>query len=102
MSDNVIHAFKPAELPAQTMVIEKPPAGKPYHCSHESLRIDAHERTIACGKCGQALEPFDYLLTNAATLQRAWQDNAYVRRDLSDMQDRVTVSARYSCLHSLG
>lgn len=88
--DNVIHAFKAADLPEQTFVIEKPPAGKPYHCYHEALRIDAHERTINCAKCGQALEPFDFLLTQAATLQRAWQDHAYVKRDLGEMQDRVT------------
>lgn len=88
--DNVIHAFKGADLPEQTLVIEKPPAGRPFHCAHDSLRIDAHERTVSCAKCGQVLEPFDYLLSNAVVLQRAWQDHAYVKRDLGDMQDRVT------------
>jgi hypothetical protein len=88
--DNVIHAFKPADLPEQTLLIEKPPAGKPYFCNHEQLRIDAHERTIHCARCDQAFDPFNFLLHQAQTLQRAWQDYASVKRDLSDMQDRVT------------
>ena len=88
--DNVIQAFKPAELPAQTLSIDKPPAGKPLHCVHDALRIDPHERAVACAKCGQALDPFDFLLSNAAVLQRAWQDHAYVKRELGDVQDRVT------------
>lgn len=48
--DNVIHAFRPAELPEQTFAIDKPPAGKPMFCEHSALRIDAHERTVACAK----------------------------------------------------
>ncbi|RFP32463.1 hypothetical protein [Duganella sp. BJB476] len=89
-SDNVIHAFKPAELPAQTLTIEKPPAGKKMYCQHGGLRIDPHERSIACAECGQVLDPFDYLLTNAATINRAWQDHGYVKREISDIQDRIT------------
>lgn len=88
--DNVIHAFKPVELPEQTLTIDKPPPGKPMHCDHSALRIDAHERAIACARCGQALDPFNYLLSNAVTLQRAWQDHSYVKRELSDIQDRIT------------
>ena len=88
--DNVIHAFKPAELPAQTLTIEKPPAGKPMYCQHGALRIDPHDRAIACSTCGQTLDPFDYLLSNAAVINRAWQDHAYVKRELSDIQDRIT------------
>lgn len=89
-ADNVIHAFKSAELPEQTLVIEKPPAGKPYFCAHDSLRIDAHERVVNCAKGGQTLDPFDFLLSNAVTLQRAWQDHASVKRDLGEILDRVT------------
>ncbi len=90
MDDNVIHAFKPAELPAQTLTVEKPPAGKKMYCLHGALRIDPHDRTIACAECGQALEPFDYLLTNAMTINRAWQDHSYVKREIGDIQDRIT------------
>lgn len=88
--NNVIHAFKPAELPEKTLLIEKPPAGRPFFCNHEQLSIDPHERSIHCARCGQALEPFDFLLNQAHVLQRAWQDHASVKRDLSEMQDRVT------------
>ena len=88
--DNVIHAFKPAELPEQTLAIEKHPPGKPIYCDHGSLRIDAFDRTIACAKCGQMLGPFDFLHKSAHVINRAWQDHASVRRDMSDMQDRVT------------
>lgn len=88
--DNVVHAFKSATLPEQTFTIEKPPAGKPTFCQHSGLRIDPHERTIACARCGQTLDPFDYLLTNAVVLQRAWQDHSYVKRELGDIQDRIT------------
>lgn len=90
MNDNVIQAFKPAELPEQTITIDKQPQGKPMYCQHEALRIDAHERTVACSHCGQVLDPFNFLLTNAATLQRAWQDHGFVKRSLSEMQDRIT------------
>lgn len=92
MSDenNVIQAFRPAELPEQTLLIEKRPAGKPHYCSHEKIRIDAHERTIHYARCDQAFDPFDFLHQQALTLQRAWQDHASVKRELSDLQDRVT------------
>lgn len=89
--DNVIHAFKAtSDLPEQTLLIQKPPAGKPYYCGHEQLRIDAHERSVHCARCGEALDPFNFLLNQAAVLQRAWYDYSSVKRDLSEMQDRVT------------
>lgn len=87
---NVIQAFKPAALPEPTFVIEKPPAGKPYHCNHGRLSIDPHERSIDCADCGQALDPFNYMLANAQIITRAWQDHASVTRDLREMQDRIT------------
>jgi len=90
VSDNVIQAFQKSELPEQTLLIEKQPPGKPYYCDHAGLRIDTHERTIACSNCGQALDPFDFLHKNAVVLQRAWQDHASVKRDMGEMIDRVT------------
>jgi len=89
-NDNVIHAFKPAELPEQTLTVEKPPQGKPFYCQHGALRIDPHERSVACTHCGQVLDPFDYLLSNAVTINRAWQDHSFVKRELGDLQDRIS------------
>jgi len=88
--DNVIHAFKAAELPEQTLVIEKEPPGKTMFCQHPGLRINAHERTIVCAHCGQALDPFDFIHKSALVINRAWQDHAHVTREIRDMQDRVT------------
>jgi len=88
--DNVIHAFKSAELPEQTLIVEKPPAGKKMYCQHGKLSIDPHERRISCAECGQALDPFDYLLTSAVVINRAWKDHSYVKRELCDIQDRIT------------
>lgn len=92
MSDeNVLRPFKSADLPEQTLIVEKPPAGKKMYCQHVGLRIDPHERSIACSECGQVLDPFEFLLTNAVTVNRAWQDHAYVKRELGEMQERISV-----------
>jgi hypothetical protein len=88
--DNVIHAFQKSELPENPISIAPQPAGKPMYCEHAALRIDSHERTVACAKCGQLLDPFNFLLSNAVTLQRAWQDHAHVKREMQGMQERVT------------
>lgn len=89
-NDNVIHAFPKSELPEQTLVIEPPPLDKPFYCQHSGLRINAHERTIACAHCGQTLDPFDFIHQNAVVINRAWQDHAHVKREMNEMQVRVT------------
>lgn len=89
-SDNVIQAFPKPELPAQTITVADQPPGKKMFCQHARLSIDTHERQITCGDCGQALDPFTFLHQNAMVLQRAWQDHAYVKRELGEMQDRVS------------
>lgn len=88
--DNVIQAFSKPALPEQTLVITTQPPGRKMFCQHERLSIDTHERLITCGDCGQVLDPFAFLHQNAITLQRAWQDHAYVKRELGEMQDRVS------------
>lgn len=88
--DNVVHAFPKSELPDQTLIIEPRPPGGPHYCQHPGLRIDPHERTIACSHCGQALDTFDFIHQNAIVINRAWQDHAHVRREMNEMQARVT------------
>lgn len=88
--DNVIQAFPKPELPEQTLLISAQPPGKKMFCQHTRLSIDTHERRVACGDCGQVLDPFQFLHQNAITLQRAWQDHAHVKRELGEMQDRVS------------
>lgn len=90
-NDNVIQAFPKPELPAQTITVADQPPGKKMFCQHTRLSIDTHERLIACGDCGQVLDPFTFLHQNAMVLQRAWQDHAYVKRELGEMQDRVSI-----------
>lgn len=87
---NVIRAFKAPELPEQTFSIATPPAGKPHYCKHGSLHLDPHERIMTCAQCGQVLDPFDFMLTNALTINRAWQDHTQVRRELGDLQERIS------------
>jgi hypothetical protein len=88
--DNVIQAFSKPELPTQTITVAAQPPGKKMFCQHARLSIDAHERLISCADCGQVLDPFQFLHQNAMTLQRAWQDHAYVKQELGEMQDRVS------------
>lgn len=87
---NVIQAFPKPELPEQTLLISDQPIGKKMFCQHARLSIDTHERRVACGDCGQVLDPFQFLHQNAIVLQRAWQDYTHVKRELGEMQDRVS------------
>lgn len=87
--DNVIHAFPTTELPDNPILIAPKPPGVPYHCHHQEIRLDAHDRTVQCAKCGAILDPFNFLMNQAATLQMAWANYHQVRRELSEVHDRV-------------
>ena len=61
----------------------------PGFCSHEAVILDAHERSVRCAKCDAALDAFSYLLSNARTIQRAWQNHAHVQRLAREASERV-------------
>lgn len=88
--DNIIHAFPAAELPENLMTIAPKPPGAPFYCQHEAVRLDAHDRTVQCARCGKLLEPFDFLMENARTMAMAWDNHRQVKAQLSDLHDRVT------------
>ena len=59
------------------------------YCTHESVMLDEHERTVHCSKCDATIEPFSFLLHNAKTLQMAWQSHAMVQRRVSELNERL-------------
>ena len=91
--DKVIHAFKaPGDVPE--CPIDVVSSSSVYHCSHQSLEIDTHERTIRCSKCGAVLDPFNYLATNGRAIKLAWQDHDAVRRRVGEMRESIERLAR--------
>lgn len=92
MTDNkVVHAFPTTELPPNLLQIEPRPAGMPYHCQHGAIRIDAHDRTVQCADCTAALDPFDFLLNNAVTLRRAWENHRATTHAVAELNERLSV-----------
>lgn len=90
MSDEkVVHAFPVAELPENLMAIEPRSPGEPLFCDHPSVRLNAHERTVHCAKCNAALDPFNFLLNNAKTIQRAWDNYRAANQKVGELTDRV-------------
>lgn len=81
-----IRTFPGADLPEQTLLIER----KPYNfCSHDKISLDEHRRVVKCASCDQVFEPFDFLHKEAQRLEVAWRDHAHTRRVLNDLIDRV-------------
>lgn len=89
MSDEkVIHAFKaPEDIPPCPMDVKS--SSPVYHCSHPSLEIDTHERSIRCTKCGAMLDPFDYLAKNGLSIQEAWRNHDLMRRRIREMHESI-------------
>ena len=87
MSDDTVVKFPGSDaLPDQTITIKK----EPYSfCRHESITLDSHNRMANSAKCGTVIEPFNFLLNNAAVLSRAWQDHDEVKRRVGELLDRV-------------
>lgn len=54
------------------------------------IRLDTYERRVRCAGCGHAVDAFDYLVSEAQELRRAWQSHEQVRRELGELQERVT------------
>lgn len=89
--DKVVHAFPGTELPENLMQVEPRNAALPYHCAHEAIRLDQHDRAVFCARCGATLDPFMFLLNNAVTIQRAWQNHGEANRKVRELLDRIEV-----------
>ena len=63
----------------------------PMFCTHESISIDKHARSITCTKCGANLDPFDFLAKSAATVERAWASYKYAKNAESEISERLTL-----------
>jgi uncharacterized small protein (DUF1192 family) len=91
--EKVVHAFPSAELPDNLMQIEKR-KDVPMFCQHENVRLDAHDRSIHCAKCGAALDPFNFLLSNAKTIQLAWENHRMVMDKVREINERINVLSK--------
>lgn len=87
MTDN-IRQFPGAEVPEQTLSVEREPFG---FCNHEKISLDEHSRTVRCAKCNKVFDPFDFLKNEVRRLQDAWERHRQVRQKLSEGLDRVEV-----------
>ena len=85
MADN-IRQFPGAEIPDQTLSVEREPFG---FCNHDKISLDGHARTVRCTKCDKVFDPFDFLKNEVRRLQDAWERHRDVRAKLTDMNDRV-------------
>lgn len=73
------------------MQIEPAPAGVPGFCNHESVTLNEHDRAVNCARCGATLDPFNFLMYNALTIRRAWQNYREASRKVSELNDRIAV-----------
>ena len=91
-SDNkVVQAFPSAELPENLMRIEARNAGLPYYCQHEAIALNEHDRSVNCDRCGATLDPFNFLMSNARTIQSAWSNYREANRKVSELNERVAL-----------
>ena len=58
-------------------------------CTHGSVRIDGHSRSIACVKCGANIDPFDFLEKSAKTIERAWASYKYAKKAEEEVNERI-------------
>lgn len=95
MSDNkVVQAFPSTEPPENLMQIEKKSAGVPYYCQHESVMLNEHDRVVTCSRCGASLDAFNFLLSNARTIQMAWQNYREAKNKVGELNDRIAILAK--------
>lgn len=92
--DKVVHAFPSSDLPENLMQIEPRNNALQFHCSHEAIRLDPHSRQVFCARCTATLDPFDFLLHNAATIRHAWQNHASAKRKIDELHERIEVLAK--------
>ncbi len=90
MSDKVVQAFPGVVDIDNPLQLEKKPPGGPTFCYHHAVRINVHDRTIHCADCGKAHDPFDFVATQAVTIERAWQSHAQAKKMTEELNERVT------------
>lgn len=90
-TDSNIRQFPGAEVPEQTLSVEREPFG---YCAHDKISLDEHSRTVRCAKCDKVFDPFDFLKNEVRRIQSAWDDHRQVRQKVSDGLDRVEVLKR--------
>ena len=85
-TDTNIRQFPGAEIPEQTLSVERKYRG---FCQHEKITLDEHSRTVRCVACSRVMDPFNFLLNEVNRLQDAWEQNRQVRKDTSERLERV-------------
>lgn len=90
MSDNVTQFPGAGDLPENPLQLAP---RNPGWCSHDSVILDEHARTVTCAnlKCGAVLDPFNFLQSNAHTIQRAWASYKHVSAQAFEIAERVSV-----------
>lgn len=75
-TDSNIRHFPGAEVPEQTLSVEREPFG---YCAHDKISLDEHSRTVRCAKCDKVFDPFDFLKNEAllAALQKFPVDSQF-------------------------
>lgn len=91
MNDDVVRQFPGTELPENLLSIS--PQRFDF-CNHEKVSLDEHSRTVRCTKCGATLDPFNFLLSNARTIQMAWQNHRMMVHKVQEITDRVDTLKR--------
>lgn len=81
-------------LPGATGLPENPLQVAPRQrdwCSHDTVLLDAHDRSVKCAnlKCGAILDPFNFLLSNAHTIEAAWRNYREASRQAHEVAERV-------------
>ncbi len=69
-------------------------SGKQGWCQHPNINLDTHDRTVVCGNCGATLDPFDFLHSNARTLQTAWMRYRDVQYKVAEVEKRLHAMAK--------
>jgi len=90
MSDKVLQFPGAEPLPDNPIEIER----NDRHCEHGKVSLDEHQRCVNCLQCGAVLDAFDFLRSNARTLQTAWQAHRMVTLKANEVHERVVVLER--------
>jgi hypothetical protein len=86
--DKVVHAFPGTTFPENLMEIERNETAT-YHCNHEKVSLNEHDRTVLCAKCKATLDPFNFLMHNAKTIQMAWYNYKTATQEVSKLHERI-------------
>lgn len=93
-SNDKIHALPGRELPENLMSVEPRRPGEAYFCAHDAVRLNQHDRIVNCARCGATLDPFNFLLNNAVTIQRAWENYRAANLKVGELNDRVATLSK--------